>query len=158
MDWAQFQLNLQATLPSIRDRCYLIISTKDTSLFVQFAGGSAMLYAEAAEPKSTDATASSAMISSGWTAPAIDPNWKRETALPALSQEFTGLAEQCIHVLRDVYHIENPSLLYYEAWRDPEHQPAGTTWQAEQIDQLDKGEHPLRLPSLELALLDETNR
>lgn len=156
MNWETFTGNLQATLPHITDRCFLIISTPSRESYVQFAASSNELTAEVAGPEfATGAAAHTpdepAMRAAGWSVPTpASPNWSRAIPLPALSQEFAILAEQCTTALRDTHHVENPDRLRYQAWREPEQQPAGVTWEPERFDQLDPGENPLQLPMLGL--------
>ncbi len=163
MDWEAFTTKLQATLPSITDRCFLVISAPAGTSYVQFAANSNELTAEVAGPEfATDLAAhnadSPAMLAAGWSAPtAASPNWSQTIPLPALSGEFAALAEQCTVALRDTHHIESPDVLRYRAWREPEYQPAGVTWQPERFEQLDPGENPLSLPMLGLLQADTSS-
>lgn len=152
MNWEVFTQNLQATLPHITDRCFLVIATPDRTRYVQFAASSNGLTAETTGPEFASSTPlrpadSSAMVAAGWTAPTpASPNWVRDMPLPALSQEFAELAEHCTAALRELHQVESPDTLSYRAWREPEYRPAGEA----DDDWLDPGEDPLQLPTLGL--------
>lgn len=157
MNWETFTANLARTLPHITERCYLIIAgPEDAGGYIQFFADDSILHAEAAAPEFVEGSAahaadSPAMLAAHWEAPtALDLNWHQTLPLPALSSEYTQLATQCSVALRDVYHLD-PTALQYKAWREPEEQPPGVTWQPEQFEQLDPGENPLELPSLGVA-------
>lgn len=157
MTWSEFRDHLQATLRELTDRTFLIVSTPSAGGgYVQFAGGADDLSAEASGPEFTEGVATHAaddttMLAAGWRAPrGPQPNWSCELALPALTGEYTGVAERCVIALRDVFHLPDPQLLTYRAWREPERQPPGVTWQPERFDDLDPGADPLALPSLGL--------
>lgn len=156
MNWDEFRDRLQATVRTLTDRCYLIVSAPSDGGYVQFACGTGLLTAEASGPESVGGVAAHsadepALLAAGWTAPAqYQPNWSSELPLPALTSEYAALAERCTIALRDVLHVEGPQVLTYRAWRDPAVQPAGVTWSPEQFDDLDRGEFPLPLPSLGL--------
>ncbi len=159
MDWSEFTTNLARTLPAITDRSYLIISgPEETDGYVQFFADENSLNAEAAAPefvagKAAHSVDAPAMLAAGWAAPtSLDLNWHQTLPLPALSSEFATLAAQCCVALREVYHLD-PATLRYKAWREPEQQPAGVTWQPEQFDRLDPGEPDMQLPALGIAKL-----
>lgn len=157
MDWETFTKHLQDTLPRLTDRCFLVITTPSGVPYIQFAASSNTLTAEASGPAfTTPATTLHAsddptMLAAGWNPPTpATPNWSQTIPLPALSQEFAALAEQCMTALRDTHRVDSPHLLSYRAWREPEYQPAGVTWEPKRFDQLDPGENFLRLPTLGL--------
>jgi len=159
MQWDVFANNLAHTLPSITDRCILIISGPDKDGgYVQFLGTASELTAEAAAPefvsgKAAHSSEAPELLATGWEAPsAPDFNWHQTLPLPALSSEFATLAKDCCVALRDIYHLD-PAALQYEAWREAEQQPPGVTWQPEQFEQLDPGDPQLELPSLGLSRL-----
>lgn len=160
--WDVFASNLARTLPAITDRCILIISgpNKDGG-YVQFLGTASALTAEAAAPEFVSGTAShtaedQTMLAANWQAPSeLSSNWEQVLPLPALTQEFTAIANRCVVALRDVYHLESPETLRYTAWREAEQQPPGVTWQPEQFERLDPGNPGLELPSLGLARLPQ---
>ncbi len=142
------------TLPKITDRCYLIIAGPEkTSGYVQFVADDNTLYAEAAAPEFVSGNASHTrnapeMLAAGWETPTPpDLNWHQTYPLPALSSEFTQLANRCCVALRDVYNLE-PDVLRYKAWREAEQQPLGVTWQPEQFERLDRGNPRVELPTL----------
>ena len=154
--WDEFGGRLQATLRELTERCVLIVSAPGRGGYVQFVAEADELTAEAAGPEFTVDSAAHwaddpAMLVAGWTAPiASAPNWTAVLALPALTAEYAALVDRCVIALRDVYRLPGPEVLSYHAWREPESQPPGVTWPAEQIDRLDPGEDPLRLPQLGL--------
>lgn len=157
MTWDDFTRALQRTLPQITERCYLIIAgQEDTDGYVQFFADENTLHAEAAAPhfvsgRATHNVDEPKLIDAGWQPPtALDLNWHQTVALPALSSEFFALAVQCCVALRDVYQL-TPTDLQYKAWREPEQQPPGVTWQPQQFEQLDPGANPLLLPSLGIS-------
>lgn len=157
MDWTEFRDRLQATLIELTDRSFLIVSTPGASAgYVQFAGLEDALAAEASGPEfaadvATHGPDDPTMLAAGWVAPSSpQPNWSFELALPALTSEYAGLADRCVVALRDVFHVADPAVLAYRAWREPEEQPPGVTWSAGRIEDLDPGENPLSLPELGL--------
>jgi len=156
MTWDDFRDRLGRTLPGVTDRCFLIISAADGGGYVQFAGTADALSAEAAGPEFVTGTAAHstddpAMAAAGWTAPSRStPNWSTALELPALTSEFAALAQRCVTALRNAHHVTDPETLTYQAWREPEVQPAGLTWAPERFAELDPGENPLLLPSLGL--------
>jgi hypothetical protein len=156
MSWDEFTNALQQTLPKITERCYLIIAgPEDEGGYVQFFADKDTLHAEAAAPQFVSAKAehdvdNPELLAAGWQAPtALDFNWHQSLPLPALSTEFAALAARCCVALRDVYQLK-PTDLEYKAWREPEEQPPGVTWQQEQFDQLDPGEKSMAHPTLGL--------
>lgn len=163
MQWNEFGQRLQATLRTLTDRCYLIVSAPADGGYVQFARATGALIAEASGPGSVGGAATHqaddpALLAAGWTAPADhQPNWSFELPLPALTSEYAGLAERCTVALRDVLQVAAPDTLTYSAWRDPALQPAGVTWSPERIDELDRGQFPLPLPTLGLPLESVTS-
>ena len=156
MDWTEFSDRLQATLRDLTDRCYLIVSAPGQGGYVQFAGLEGSLAAEASGPDfvagaAGHSAADPGMLAAGWTAPSRpQPNWSFELTLPALTGEYATVAELSVVALRDVFHVADPALLSYRAWRDPEVQPAGVTWPPERFAELDPGRDPLPLPELGL--------
>lgn len=158
VDWTEFRDRLRATLVELTDRSFLIVSSPRgaTVGYVQFAGGSEALSAEASGPEFAAGAAAHAdddpvLLSAGWSPPnRPQPNWSFELALPALTTEYAELADRCVIALRDVFHVSDAAALTYQAWREPEEQPPGVTWSPERFDQLDPGENPLSLPSLGL--------
>ncbi|MFT4009562.1 MAG: hypothetical protein QM655_05905 [Nocardioidaceae bacterium] len=156
MTWDEFADRLRATLRELTDRCVLIVAAPGKAGYVQFSATEDELRAEAAGPVFTAGPAAHeaddpVMVAAGWTVPTRSaPNWSVELPLPALSAEYAALADRCVVALRDVYGLSGPEALSYQAWREPESQPVGVTWSAEQIDALDPGQNPLSLPSLGL--------
>lgn len=157
MAWSEFRDRLQATLRELNDRTFVIISAPGGhGGYVQFACGPDGLSAEASGPEFTAGPATHAaddptMASAGWRSPTRpQPNWSYELALPAVTNEYAELADRCLVALRDVFHLSDPQGLTYRAWREPEQQPPGVTWQPERFDELDPGADPLLLPSLGL--------
>ena len=154
MTWDEFRDRLQATLRGLTARCLLIVSAPGG--YVQFARGVDVLSAEAAGPDSVDGAAvhgpdDPVMLGAGWASPTRgQPNWSDELPLPALTGEYTALADRCVTALRDVYGATAPGVLGYRAWREPDTQPPGVTWPPERFDELDPGQDPLPLPGLGL--------
>ena len=66
-------------------------------------------------------------------------------SLPLQSSEYTSIAAQSIHILRDVLQIGEPTSLTYYAWRAPEELEEGRYYSAEEVDELDEGEDPLEV-------------
>lgn len=157
MDWNDFQSRLHRTLRDVTDRCFLIVGAVGDGGYVQFSGLADTLSAEASGPEfvagpATHTTDDPTMLAAGWTAPTrSQPNWSAELTLPALTSEYAALADRCVIALRDVFHITGPADLGYRAWREPELQPPGVTWQPERFDALDPGENPLPMPELGVA-------
>lgn len=158
MDWNDLRNRLQATLPDLTDRCYLIVGASDDGGYVQFAVCEDVLSAEASGPEfvagpATHTTEDPTMLAAGWVAPTrAQPNWSFELGLPAMTSELAGMADRCVVALRDVLHVADPAVLTYRAWREAEVQPPGVTWQPERFDELDPGADPLLLPGLGLPL------
>lgn len=156
MTWIDLQDRLRATLRSLTDRCYLVVTAPGNGGYVQFACLAEELSAEASGPNFVDGAAAHAatdptMLAAGWTQPAqAQPNWTSVLPLPALTGEYAALADRCVVALRDVLHVADPAVLTYQAWRDAESQPTGVTWSPEQVERLEPGANPLLLPSLGL--------
>lgn len=156
MDWNEFRDRLRAALSGLTDRCYLIVGAPGFGGYVQFAGTGNSLAAEASGPEFVAGPASHptddpTMLAAGWAAPTRpQPNWTFALQLPALTSEYAELAERCVIALRDVFHLADPAVLTYQAWREPEQQPPGVTWSLERFDQLDPGENPMALTELGL--------
>lgn len=158
MEWPQFEANLALALRALTPRCVLVVAAHERGGYVQFHVTDQRLSAEASGPKYTEGPAQHAaddatMLASGWAEPTpSQPNWTSELPLPALTTEYAALAGRCVVALRDVFHLEAPQVLSYRAWREPETQPPGVTWEPERFDQLDPGEDPLLLPMLGLLV------
>ena len=152
-EWDEFGQRLASTFRQVSDRVFLIIASEsDPARYVQFAGQSDRLDAEA---PATDVVADadeSALRGAGWSAPnSAQPNWSSSLVLPALKAEYEELAARCVVALRDAYGIDGPDELAYRAWREGEQIPTGETWTAEQIDRLDRGAESLELDALGIA-------
>lgn len=155
MLWEDFRDRLQASLPELTDRCFLIVSAPPGQGYVQFAAMPEAVTAEAAGPEFvTSAPATTAgdprMLGAGWAAPdSSRPNWSYDLPLPALTDEYRALADRCVVALRDVYRVGDPGVLTYQAWREPEPKPFGSFLRGGDKD-LDPGANPLPLPGLGL--------
>lgn len=151
--WEEFTGRLTETLRDVSDRVFLIVhSQANKKVYVQFAGGKHELHAQAAGPEMVPWTDIDVMVAAGWVPPSgfDPPNWTFDLPLPALTVEFSTLAERCVVALRDAYGLTEPDGLVYKAWRDGEWPLAGETWSAERMAERDQGENPLELPWLEL--------
>lgn len=137
----------------VSDRVFLIVSSRENSrVYVQFAGGADALSAEAPGVAVVAGIDEAGLADAGWVAPSVgQPNWSSELPLPALTSEFSVLAERCVVALRDVFGVTDPGQLVYRAWRDAEAFPQGVTLYPEQIEALDKGEDPLEISQLGLT-------
>ena len=150
MSWTEFHDRLRATLRALTDRSCLVVASPDDSGFLQFSVLDDVLCVEVSGRRFDASDGSDpAMAAAGWLPPtALHPQWSVVLSLPALTSEYADLAERCVVALRDVVGIEDPSVLSYRAWRDPDTQPSGVTWSPERVAALDRGENPLPLPHL----------
>ncbi|GAB3634243.1 hypothetical protein GCM10027421_35970 [Microbacterium shaanxiense] len=150
--WSDLAGRLVAAFRVVSDRVFLIVSSRENSrLYVQFAGRADALYAEAAGPEFVPDADATRLESLGWERPTSgQPNWSFVLPLPALTSEYSALAERCVVALRDVFGVTDPGQLIYRAWREAEAFPQGVTLYPEQIEALDKGEDPLEMAQLGL--------
>ncbi|MDQ0642117.1 TY-Chap domain-containing protein [Microbacterium murale] len=151
-EWSQFGDRLAAGFRAVSERVFLIVSARDDSrIYVQFAGGSDAMDAEAPGAAVVEGIDEAVLAAAGWAAPSAgQPNWSFELPLPALTSEYAELAERCVVALRDVFGVTDPGQLVYRAWRDAEAFPQGVTLYPEQIEALDRGEDPLEIAQLGL--------
>ncbi|MEI2278298.1 hypothetical protein OHC50_12600 [Paenarthrobacter ilicis] len=148
--WSDYRDRLVEAFRGTNDRVIVIISsTADPKRYVQFAGQSGVLDAEAPGTNVVAEAKQQVMADAGWSAPGpAQPNWTSSLELPALTSEYKALADRCVAALRHSYGIAHPSELVYNAWREPEQMPAGVTWSADQVKQLDRGAKAVEFPSL----------
>lgn len=148
--WSDYRDRLVEAFRGTHDRVVVIISsTADPKRYVQFAGQSGVLDAEAPGKDVVADAKQQVMADAGWSAPGpAQPNWTSSLELPALTSEYKALADRCIAALRHAYGLAHPSELVYNAWREPEQMPAGVTWSEEQVKQLDRGAKAVEFPSL----------
>ncbi len=148
--WNDYRGRLVEAFRATHDRVVVIISSAaDPKRYVQFACQSGVLDAEAPGADVVADAKEQIMADAGWSAPgAAQPNWTSSLELPALTTEYKALADRCIAALRHSYGIARPSDLVYRAWREPEQMPAGVTWSAERVKQLDQGSKAVEFPSL----------
>ncbi|KUM35227.1 hypothetical protein [Arthrobacter sp. EpRS71] len=151
-DWNDFRGRLAATLRSVSDRVILIIASDlHPNRYVQFAGQSDRLHAEAPGQDVVVNAVESVLSDGGWQAPGVaQPNWSSSLPLPALTSEYRELADRCVAALRNSYGVKSPDDLSYRAWREAEQIPEGQTWSAEQVAHMDPGSRSLELPGLGL--------
>lgn len=150
--WSEFSERLVAAFRVVSDRVFLIVSLRENSrVYVQLAGGSDALFAEAPGVAVVAGIDEAGLADADWAAPSVgQPNWSFVLPLPALTSEYSALAERCVVALRDVFGVTDPGQLVYRAWRDGEAFPQGVTLYPEQIEALDKGEDPLEIVQLGL--------
>lgn len=120
--WDEFSDRLALTLRSVSERVIIIVGAEDKAKFVQFAGDSSSIRAEAAPVRSPDPTADESVLTgAGWIAP--DPSemcWTFILPMPAYASEYKALADRCVIALRDALHVNSPDELHYRSWRDAE--------------------------------------
>lgn len=155
-DWAGFVDRLVDAFRVLSERVSVIVSWQENPrLYVQFAAGADVLYAEATGPAFVSGFDPTPLVTSAWVRPDLSrPNWSFALPLPALAAEYARLAERYVVTLRDVFGVESPDALQYRAWRDPERFPEGVTLSPSQLSALDAGEVPLAIPELGLPLRD----
>jgi hypothetical protein len=150
--WPPFAGKLAAALRQLREDQYLVISTKQSNRFVQFAGqGSFGLRVEAvsnhylSHADQLDAKQIAALHELGWHAPtggapeAVperdpdgSPNFFVDCAKPV---PYAAVAELAVRTLIEVLRVPHPGFLQY--------------------DSFDADNHPLRWPRLGLKRADE---
>lgn len=150
MTWDAFERELVSAFRSLGERTFLIVRSRaDRLAYVQFAGSGSAIDAEASASVVSGEAVTQVLVAAGWGESYLgSPNWAFRLAMPALTADYSALASRCVVALRDVFSVPSPDGLVYQAWREADMQPAGVTWTAEQVDQLDRGDLDLVFPSL----------
>ncbi|MCW2525645.1 MAG: hypothetical protein JWM76_505 [Pseudonocardiales bacterium] len=154
--WERFSEGLLDAIAALDDRTFLIVCLRDDDrIYVQFAQGSESLRAEAVadeflpDDRQLGFAGADAMKSLGWVPPDLDPagmmNWHSELDWPATTGQYRELVEMSVAALRDVYGVDSPNELGYQAWREAESPPVGVTFDADKLEP--------RIPHLELPQL-----
>ncbi|MFC0674940.1 TY-Chap domain-containing protein [Brachybacterium hainanense] len=154
MTWDELVEYLALTLYEVRERTFLIISSsRERGGYVQFAGETDRVDAEAASARFAPGIDESRLAAAGWDAPrpeAQDLHWSLTLPLPATLPQHREFAGRCVAALRDAHGVASPEDLVYQAWRDPEPMPDGVDLQDEELAELDPGKPRLVLPELGL--------
>ncbi|PPG39203.1 hypothetical protein [Pseudoclavibacter sp. RFBA6] len=150
--WSDFAEAFAAALEQVTDRVVVIVSAAgDARRYVQFAGDSDVLEAEA-PGRSIVADADERVLrGAGWTPPGpSQPNWSATARRHDARPVRRALAEMSVAALRDGYSVGSPRLLSYTAWRDPQVFPDGASYTAEEWEARDLGTAALEIPALRL--------
>lgn len=151
LTWPEFEQRLTAVLTELSDRCFLGLTTPDNE-FAQFLVADTWAYVQVSRRRMVDGTTEGILRRCGFTLPATQSGyWNCHITLPAPHADWALLARAAIGVIRDLFGVQDPAELTYQARREPEPKPS---FFKRSKAPLDPGQDRIELPALGLTYRD----